>query len=82
MRYRVRNPAFTVLQSPISSCRRYRVGFGFFSYQDDSNEVDIEFLSSDPVYYDTIHYTNQPGTVDGVVDSNAAKVITVSEDLT
>lgn len=45
-------------------------------------EIDIEFLSSDPVYYNTIHYTNQPGSVGGVPDSNAAKVVTVSQDLT
>lgn len=51
---------------------------------DGSNvqEIDIEFLSSDPVYYDTIHYTNQPGTVGGNTDPNAAKVVTVSSDLT
>lgn len=51
---------------------------------DGSNvqEIDIEFLSSDPVYYDTIHYTNQPGNVGGVTDPNAAKVVTVSSDLT
>jgi beta-glucanase (GH16 family) len=63
------------------------VCMGFFSYHQDSDgsnvqETDIEFLSSDPNYYDTIHYTNQPGTVAGVVDPDAAKVITVQQDLT
>lgn len=63
------------------------VCMGFFSYHQNSDgsnvqEIDIEFLSSDPNYYDTIHYTNQPGSVGGVPDSNAAKVVTVSQDLT
>lgn len=63
------------------------VCFGFFTYYQNSDgsgvqETDIEFLSSDPVYYDTIHYTNQPGNVNGVTDPAAAKVATVSADLT
>ncbi|KAF8322640.1 concanavalin A-like lectin/glucanase [Clavulina sp. PMI_390] len=63
------------------------VCFGFFSYHQNSDgsnvqETDIEFLSSDANYYDTIHYTNQPGNVNGVTDPNAAKVVTVSQDLT
>ncbi|KAG8863359.1 hypothetical protein FRB96_008851 [Tulasnella sp. 330] len=61
------------------------VCFGFFTYNGATtpvSEQDIEFLSSDPTYYDTIHYTNQPGTVDGVVDPKAAYVVTVNDDLT
>lgn len=63
------------------------VCMGFFSYHQDSDgsnvqETDIEFLSSDPNYYDTIHYTNQPGSVGGVTDPDAAKVVTVQQDLT
>lgn len=63
------------------------VCFGFFTYYQNSDgsgvqETDIEFLSSDPVYYDTIHYTNQPGNVNGVTDPAAAKVVTTSADLT
>src|SRR5688572_14388890 len=55
------------------------VCFGFFTYHqnaDGSNvqETDIEFLSSDANYYNTIHYTNQPGTVNGNVDPNAYHV--------
>lgn len=63
------------------------VCMGFFSYYQNSDgtgvqETDIEFLSSDPLYYETIHYTNQPGTVNGVVDTNAYKIATVNADLT
>lgn len=35
--------------------------FGFFTYINDSQEQDIEFLSSDTNYYQHVHYTNQPG---------------------
>ncbi|TFK47022.1 concanavalin A-like lectin/glucanase [Heliocybe sulcata] len=43
---------------------------GFFTFQSNTQEADIEFLSSDPSYYNTAHYTNQPHvtqevTVDG-----------------
>ncbi|KAG9007059.1 hypothetical protein FRB94_014723 [Tulasnella sp. JGI-2019a] len=61
------------------------VCFGFFTYNGATtpvSEQDIEFLSSDPTYYNTIHYTDQPGTVGGVVDPDAAAVVTVSVDLT
>lgn len=58
------------------------VCFGFFSYKSDTAEVDIEMLSSDPEYYNTIHYTNQPGTVAGVVDNDSYKVVTINGDLT
>jgi len=54
------------------------VVFGFFTYISDSQEQDIEFLSSDSDYYQHLHYTNQPGTVDGDVDPAAAKSIVVS----
>ncbi|TFK47024.1 concanavalin A-like lectin/glucanase [Heliocybe sulcata] len=42
------------------------VCFGFFTYQSDTQEADIEFLSSDPNYYNTVHYTNQPHTTQEV----------------
>jgi len=63
------------------------VCLGFFTYHqnaDGSNvqETDIEFLSSDPDYSHTIHYTNQPGTVNGNVDPNAYHVVTTTVDLT
>ncbi|KAJ7016650.1 concanavalin A-like lectin/glucanase domain-containing protein [Mycena alexandri] len=54
------------------------VVFGFFTYISDSQEQDIEFLSSDSDYYQHLHYTNQPGTVDGDVDPAAAKSVVVS----
>ncbi|KAF8581774.1 glycoside hydrolase family 16 protein, partial [Ramaria rubella] len=38
------------------------VVFGFFTYKGDSQEQDIEFVSADPNYSQTVHYTNQPGT--------------------
>jgi hypothetical protein len=47
---------------------------GFFSYINDVQEQDIEFLSSDADYYQHVHYTNQPGSSGGVVDPAAAKV--------
>ncbi|KZT29563.1 glycoside hydrolase family 16 protein [Neolentinus lepideus HHB14362 ss-1] len=42
------------------------VCFGFFTYKSDTEETDIEFLSSDPTYYNTVHYTNQPHTTQEV----------------
>lgn len=53
------------------------VVFGFFSYINDVQEQDIEFLSSDADYYQHVHYTNQPGSSDGVVDPAAAKDIVI-----
>ncbi|KAJ7784486.1 concanavalin A-like lectin/glucanase domain-containing protein [Mycena metata] len=53
------------------------VVFGFFTYISDTQEQDIEFLSSDPDYYQHLYYTNQPGTVGGVVDTAAAKNVVV-----
>jgi beta-glucanase (GH16 family) len=50
------------------------VVFGFFTYRSDTAEQDIEFLSSDPDYYQHVYYTNQPGHPNGVVDPDAAKV--------
>lgn len=41
------------------------VVFGFFTYINDSQESDIEFLSSDVNYYQHVHYTNQPGQTAG-----------------
>jgi len=41
------------------------VVFGFFTYISDTQEQDIEFLSSDTDYYERVHYTNQPGSVNG-----------------
>lgn len=34
---------------------------GFFTYKNDTQEQDIEFVSADPEYFQTVHYTNQPG---------------------
>ncbi|KAF7335182.1 Concanavalin A-like lectin/glucanase [Mycena sanguinolenta] len=53
------------------------VVFGFFTYITDTQEQDIEFLSSDTNYYQQVHYTNQPGTVNGNTDPDAAKDIEV-----
>lgn len=50
------------------------VCFGFFSYQGSTtpvSETDIEFLSSNPDYYQRVHYTNQPGNVNGNPDPDA-----------
>ncbi|KZT29564.1 glycoside hydrolase family 16 protein [Neolentinus lepideus HHB14362 ss-1] len=38
------------------------VCFGFFAYRTSTQETDIEFLSSDLSYYNTVHYANQPYT--------------------
>ncbi|KAJ4496556.1 concanavalin A-like lectin/glucanase domain-containing protein [Lentinula lateritia] len=54
------------------------VVFGFFSYKSDTQEQDIEFLSSDIDYYQHVYYTDQPGTVDGVVDPNAHKDVEIN----
>lgn len=53
------------------------VVFGFFTYESDTQEQDIEFLSSDAEYYQTVHYTDQPGTVDGNVDPDAAVTVVI-----
>lgn len=50
---------------------------GFFTFISDTEEQDIEFLSSDPEYFETVHYTDQPGTVDGVVDPDAALTVVI-----
>lgn len=47
---------------------------GFFTYISGTQEQDIEFLSSDVDYYQRVGYTNQPGSVGGVVDTDAHKV--------
>ncbi|KAJ3980146.1 concanavalin A-like lectin/glucanase domain-containing protein [Lentinula detonsa] len=54
------------------------VVFGFFSYKSDTQEQDIEFLSSDSDYYQHVYYTDQPGTVNGVVDANAHKDVEIN----
>ncbi|KAG8794421.1 hypothetical protein FRC17_008297, partial [Serendipita sp. 399] len=54
------------------------VVFGFFTYISGTQEQDIEFLSSDTDYYQRVHYTNQPGLLDGDVDPNASKTVVVS----
>jgi len=56
------------------------VCFGLFTYQSDSQEADIEFLTSDPDYSRTVHYTNQPGLLNGDPDPDAAKVVVISGD--
>ncbi|KAJ7935725.1 concanavalin A-like lectin/glucanase domain-containing protein [Mycena leptocephala] len=54
------------------------VVFGFFTYINDSQEQDIEFLSSDTDYYQHLYYTNQPGQLPGGdVDPAAAKSVVV-----
>ncbi|KIJ32830.1 glycoside hydrolase family 16 protein [Sphaerobolus stellatus SS14] len=53
------------------------VVFGFFTYLNGTQEQDIEFLSSDPTYYQTVHYTNQPGNVNGNADPQATKDVTI-----
>ncbi|KAJ7672749.1 concanavalin A-like lectin/glucanase domain-containing protein [Mycena rosella] len=55
------------------------VVFGFFTYITDSQEQDIEFLSSDADYYQHLYYTNQPGQLaNGDSDPDAAKDVVVS----
>ncbi|KAH7099552.1 concanavalin A-like lectin/glucanase domain-containing protein [Auriculariales sp. MPI-PUGE-AT-0066] len=57
------------------------VCFGFFTYNGAASpvkEVDIEFLSADSDYYQRVHYTNQPGSVNGVIDPQAYHPITIS----
>jgi beta-glucanase (GH16 family) len=54
------------------------VVFGFISFKSDTQEQDIEFLSSDPDYYQHVYYTNQPGTVGGVVDPDAHKDVEIN----
>ncbi|KAJ7649713.1 concanavalin A-like lectin/glucanase domain-containing protein [Roridomyces roridus] len=53
------------------------VVFGFFTYISDTQEQDIEFLSSDVDYYQQVHYTNQPGSLNGNPDPDAAKDVTI-----
>ncbi|KAJ7366951.1 concanavalin A-like lectin/glucanase domain-containing protein [Mycena albidolilacea] len=54
------------------------VVFGFFTFFSDTQEQDIEFLSSDPDYYQRLHYTNQPGQLDnGDVDPDSQKDVEV-----
>ncbi|KAB5588587.1 Glycoside hydrolase family 16 protein [Ceratobasidium theobromae] len=53
------------------------VCFGFFTYKNDTQEADIEFLSSDTDYYQRVHQTNQPGLVDGDTDLDAYKSIVI-----
>ncbi|KAF8143528.1 hypothetical protein K438DRAFT_2109273 [Mycena galopus ATCC 62051] len=42
--------------------------FRLFTYHSDSQEQDIEFLSSDPEYSQHVHYTNQPGSDPGATE--------------
>ncbi|KAF8207435.1 concanavalin A-like lectin/glucanase domain-containing protein [Mycena galopus ATCC 62051] len=54
------------------------VVFGFFTYITDTQEQDIEFLSSDPNYAQHVYYTNQPGQLpNGDVDRNSAKNVVI-----
>ncbi|QRV95787.1 glycoside hydrolase family 16 protein [Ceratobasidium sp. AG-Ba] len=53
------------------------VCFGFFTYQSDTQEADIEFLSSDSNYYEKVHLTNQPGLVNGNTDPDAYHEVTI-----
>ncbi|KAJ3788302.1 concanavalin A-like lectin/glucanase domain-containing protein [Lentinula aff. detonsa] len=54
------------------------VVFGFFSYESDTQEQDIEFLSSDDNSHQHVQYTNQPGTINGEVDNDAYRDVDVS----
>ncbi|KAJ7505216.1 concanavalin A-like lectin/glucanase domain-containing protein [Mycena galericulata] len=55
------------------------VVFGFFTYISDTQEQDIEFLSSDTDYYQHVYYTNQPGQLpNGDTDPAAAKSVVVA----
>jgi len=54
------------------------VVFGFFSFKSDTQEQDIEFLSSDANYFQHVYYTNQPGNVNGNVDPNAHKDVVIN----
>ncbi|KAJ6559114.1 concanavalin A-like lectin/glucanase domain-containing protein [Mycena vulgaris] len=54
------------------------VVFGFFTYFSDTQEQDIEFLSSDSDYYQHLYYTNQPGQLpNSDPDPDAAKDVVV-----
>ncbi|KAJ7288246.1 concanavalin A-like lectin/glucanase domain-containing protein [Mycena rebaudengoi] len=54
------------------------VVFGFFTYISDTQEQDIEFLSSDVDYYQHLYYTNQPGQLpNSDPDPDAAKDVVV-----
>ncbi|KAF5375747.1 hypothetical protein D9757_008984 [Collybiopsis confluens] len=54
------------------------VVFGFFTFKSDTQEQDIEFLSSDTDYFQHVYYTDQPGNVNGVVDPDAHKDVVIS----
>ncbi|KAF9262532.1 concanavalin A-like lectin/glucanase [Marasmius fiardii PR-910] len=41
------------------------VCFGFFTYINDRQEQDIEFLSAEKDHYQRVHYTNQPARTSG-----------------
>ncbi|CAE6476268.1 unnamed protein product [Rhizoctonia solani] len=53
------------------------VCFGFFTYKSETQEADVEFLSSDADYYQRVHQTNQPGLVNGDTDPNAYKAVVI-----
>jgi len=56
------------------------VCFGFFTYREQGskvNEQDIEILTADPDFRQRVHYTNQPGTVNGEEDPDAYKSLLV-----
>ncbi|KAJ6585061.1 concanavalin A-like lectin/glucanase domain-containing protein [Mycena capillaripes] len=54
------------------------VVFGFFTYFNETQEQDIEFLSSDIDYYQHLYYTNQPGQFpNSDVDPDASKSVVV-----
>ncbi|KAJ7459924.1 concanavalin A-like lectin/glucanase domain-containing protein [Mycena latifolia] len=54
------------------------VVFGFFTYFNDTQEQDIEFLSADADYYQHLYYTNQPGQLpNSDPDPDAAKDVEV-----
>ncbi|QRV85770.1 glycoside hydrolase family 16 protein [Ceratobasidium sp. AG-Ba] len=55
------------------------VCFGFFTFRSNTQEADIEFLSSDADYYQRVHHTNQPGLLpDQNTDPNAAKEVVIT----
>ncbi|KAJ3849064.1 concanavalin A-like lectin/glucanase domain-containing protein [Lentinula lateritia] len=54
------------------------VVFGFFSYESDTQEQDIEFVSSSNNAHQHVQYTNQPGTVNGEVDEDSYRDVDVN----
>ncbi|KAJ6559116.1 hypothetical protein DFH09DRAFT_1161961 [Mycena vulgaris] len=64
----------TILRLCLTEASNIHVGF--FTYFSDTQEQDIEFLSSDSDYYQHLYYTNQPGQLpNSDPDPDAAKLV-------